>query len=61
LGRHEREAYVEVRSTIIQSTIIRQVDRWTQGNKSATDYIAKVDEYLNRCGANELVSRTDPI
>ena len=26
LRRHEREAYVEVRSTVIQSTIIRQVE-----------------------------------
>jgi len=29
------------------------LDKWnrlTQGNKSATDYIAKFDEYLNRCG-----------
>jgi len=31
-------------------------NRWTQGNKSATDYIAKFDEYLNRCGAIELES-----
>jgi len=29
-------------------------NRWTQGNKSATDYIAKFDEYLNRYGAIEL-------
>ena len=28
----------------------------TQGNKSATDYIAKFDEYLNRYGAIELES-----
>jgi len=28
----------------------------TQGNKSATDYIAKFDEYLNRCGAIEFES-----
>ena len=27
---------------------------WTQGNKSATDYIAKFDEYLNQCGSIEL-------
>jgi len=31
-------------------------NRWTQGNKSATDYIAKFDEYLNQCGAIELES-----
>jgi len=31
-------------------------NRWTQGNKSATNYIAKFDEYLNRCGAIELES-----
>jgi len=31
-------------------------NRWNQGNKSATDYIAKFDEYLNRCGAIELES-----
>jgi len=28
----------------------------TQGNKSATEYIAKFDEYLNRCGAVEFES-----
>ena len=30
------------------------LDKWnrlTQENKSTTDYIAKFDEYLNRCGA----------
>ena len=40
------------------------LDKWnmlTQGNKSATDYITKFDEYLNRCSAIELVFRTDPI
>jgi len=26
-------------------------NRLTQGNKPATDYIAKFDEYLNRCDA----------
>ena len=31
-------------------------NRWTQGNKSVTDYITKFDEYLNRCGAIELES-----
>ena len=34
----------------------------TQENKSATDYITKFDEYLNRCSAIELkISQTDPI
>jgi len=28
----------------------------TQGNKSATDYISKFDEYLNRCGVIEFES-----
>jgi len=28
----------------------------TQGNKSATDYIKKFDEYLNRCGVIEFES-----
>ena len=28
----------------------------TQGNKSLIDYIAKVDEYLNRCGVIEFES-----
>ena len=40
------------------------LDKWnrlTQETKSATDYIAKFDEYLNRCSAIELVFRTDPI
>ena len=35
------------------------LDKWnrlTQGNKSATEYIAKFDEYLNRCGAIEFES-----
>ena len=35
------------------------LDKWnmlTQRNKSATDYIAKFDEYLNRCGAIEFES-----
>jgi len=35
------------------------LDKWkrlTQGNKSATDYIAKFDEYLKRCGAIEFES-----
>jgi len=35
------------------------LDKWnrlTQENKSATDYIAKFDEYLNRCGAIEFES-----
>ena len=30
------------------------LDKWnrlTQENKSATDYIARFDEYLNQCGA----------
>jgi len=31
-------------------------NRTTQGNKSATDYIAKFDEYLKQCGAIELES-----
>ena len=34
-------------------------DKWnmlTQENKSATDCIAKFDEYLNRCGAIEFES-----
>ena len=31
-------------------------NQWTQGNKSATEYIAKFDEYLNRCGVIELES-----
>ena len=35
-------------------------NRWTQGNKSATEYIAKFDEYLNRCGAIELKSPDRP-
>ena len=35
------------------------LDKWnrlTQANKSATDYITKFDEYLNRCGATEFES-----
>jgi len=32
------------------------LDMWTQGNKSATDYITKFDEHLNRCGAIEFES-----
>ena len=56
LGKHEREAYDEVCSTIIQSTTVRQIKSMDPGNKSATDYIAKFDEYLNRCGAIELES-----
>jgi len=35
------------------------LDKWnklTQENKSATDYIAEFDEYLNRCSAIELES-----
>ena len=35
------------------------LDKWnrlTQETKSATDYIAKFDEYLNRCGAIEFES-----
>ena len=32
-------------------------DRLTQENKSVIDYIARFDEYLNRCNAIELVSR----
>jgi len=35
------------------------LDKWkrlTQGNKSATDYIAKFDEYLNQCSAIEFES-----
>ena len=35
------------------------LDKWnrlTQENKSATGYIAKFDEYLNRCGAIEFES-----
>ena len=31
-------------------------NRMTQGNKSATDYIAKFHEYLKQCGAIELES-----
>jgi len=31
-------------------------NRWIHENKSATDYITKFDEYLNRCGAIELES-----
>ena len=31
-------------------------NRLTQGNRSATDYITKFDEYLNRCGAIEFES-----
>jgi len=33
------------------------LDKWnrlTQGNKSATDYIAKFDKYFNHCGEIEL-------
>ena len=32
-GRHEREAYVEVRPTIIQSTITRQVESMDSGEQ----------------------------
>jgi len=35
------------------------VDKWnrlTQGNMSVIDYIAKFDEYLNRCDAIEFES-----
>jgi len=35
------------------------LDKWnrlTQENKSATEYITKFDEYLNRCGAIEFES-----
>ena len=35
-------------------------NRWTQGNKLATDYIAKFDEYLNQNGAIELESPNKP-
>ena len=50
MGRHEGEAYVEVRSTVIEWNSL------TQENKSATDYIAKFDEYLNWCGVVEFES-----
>ena len=60
MGRYEREVYVEVRSTIIQSAVTGQVKLIDSGNKSATNYIAKFDEYLNRCGAIELESPDIP-
>jgi len=59
LGRREREAYVEAHFTFSQQLF----DKWnvlTQGDKSATDCIAKFDEYLNRCGAIEFESPNKP-
>ena len=56
MGKNERESYVKVRSSVIQSTITGQVELMDLGEQSATDYIAKFDEYLNRCGAIELES-----
>ena len=53
---HEREVYIEIRSTFIQSVVTGQVKMLTQENKLATDYIAKFNEYLNRCGAIEFES-----
>ena len=40
--------------------LLNKWNRWTQGNKSATDNITKFDEYLNRCGAIELESPEQP-
>jgi len=40
--------------------LLDKLNRLTQENKSATDYIAKFDEYLNRCGAIELESSNRP-
>ena len=53
-GSNDREAYVEVSS--FSQQLLYKWNRLTQGNKSATDYIAKFDEYLNLCGAIELES-----
>jgi len=36
--------------------LLNKWNRWTQGNKSATNYIAKFNEYLNRCVTIELES-----
>ena len=33
--------------------LLKKWNRLTQENKSTTDYIAKFEEYLNRCGAIE--------
>jgi len=44
---------------VLPSLSHQLLDKWnklTQGNKSATNYIAKFDEYLNRCGAVEFES-----
>ena len=56
MEKHEREAYVKVRSTVIQSAITGQIESMETGDKSATDYIAKFKEYLNRCRAIKLES-----
>ena len=64
--RYKREDPVETWKGIKEKLMLKYVspsfsqqlldewNRWTQGNKSATDYVAKFDEYLNRCEAIEL-------
>ena len=66
--RYRREDPVETWEGMKEKLMLKYVppsfsqqllDKWnrlTQGNKSATDYIAKFDEYLNRCEAIELES-----
>jgi len=64
--RYRREDPVETWEGMKEKLILKYVslsfsqqllDKWnrsTHRNKSATDYIAKFDEYLNRCGTIEL-------
>jgi len=56
LRKYEREVMLKYVPPSFSQQLLDKWNRLTQGNKSATYYIAKFDEYLNRYRAIELES-----